>query len=357
MASAQQPAAGPCELAGWSVHLHEDEQSPPVGPLGVAGQPSTRVWHTLTLCLREDPQVASARAEAPRTLHLILDRAPDQDAGSVLEAAFGDAALAQTLITGSTHAGADVSASWQRRTWQRTVWYRTSWERMVWQAWAMASPAATLADAYRSRVPSAGLAAEHHARLETVQAALHGIDEAVMSSWREQLRQLLPYTAAALHRPSVAGIAYWHHAGFTPALLATWRGPHPGPLVEDPAVDGTALLPFARAGWSAREHRALARALTDAHANAHAAADAVAATHDVGAAVVAAVTAHPAARPMPTPPRAPVVEPGWAEVPKAEALIAAAAGLSAQEVLTAIAAGSWNPAVARALAALRRPPR
>ena len=107
------------------MQLHEDEQCPPPRTLGTAGRPSTRVWQTLTPRLSEDSQAGNTHGRASRVLHLVLDRAPEQDTARVLEAAFGDAALAQHLLTGSTHARAAPLASWHR---------------LVHQAWVMASP-------------------------------------------------------------------------------------------------------------------------------------------------------------------------------------------------------------------------
>ena len=143
---------------------------------------------------------------------------------------------------------------------------------------------AALTDAYRSSAPSAGLAAAHHARLEALRAAVRDI----------------------------------------------------GPDLVDRTVDGAALLPCARAGRSAREHRQLVRALTGAHTGT------LATTDDTGTSAVGAAAARRAARSLPPMQHTGGVKPAWAQVPVDEALIAA---------------GSWNPAATRALATLRRPPR
>ncbi len=346
--------------ARWSVHLHEDEQSPALrAALGATGQPVDRWWHTLTVRLEEDVDAAAAertrwpsgaraggRGAAParalpRVLHLILDRAPGQSAVSVLAAAFNDAAFAHELLT---EAARGSSGEPEGEPVGELVRFALRWERMVQQAWALAQPAEQLLSAYRQRVPASTMAAEHHAQLEMLQAAMHGIGMDLVHHWRRELREHLPYTASVLHRPSVAAIAYWHLAGFSPALLATWRGPHPGPLVEDPALPGAWLLPFARAGWSAREHQQLARTL-GAQSGA-----------DRDAAVAGGAVGRWGAQALRASGRACAIDVAWAEVPVADALLAAEAGLSAREVLTALATGNWDRAAAHALAALRRPP-
>ena len=228
----------------------------------MTGQPSSRRWHTLTLRAQESPhQAVQAHVQEhapaataggplpPRVLHLILDRAPQQQARSVLEAAFHDADFAHDLL-------ADPM--------RNPPHFERSWQRLLEQAWSMAQPAPLLLATYRQRVPSSAMAAAHHAQLEVLQAVLHGIDAAVVAQWRDQLRRLLPYTAGAQHRPSVAGIAYWQRAGFSPPLLADWLGQQPRPLVEDPRLQAHDLLPFAQAGWSIHDYQRLSRVLTQA---------------------------------------------------------------------------------------------